>query len=93
MEAPRERLDRVAAIRAVVEERDAAHSRLGLPKAYTTLGALDALVVLFNRHWDTASGWCKKCREDAPCAEVRAGLELLGVIEKTETEGLENGAG
>lgn len=83
---------RVTRVRALVEERHAAHRRLGLPRVDLTLNALDRLGRVFKEHPEGA-GWCRRCREDTPCAEVRAAETLLWVVEKTETEGLENGAG
>lgn len=86
VETPWETVDKV---RGVVEERHAAHARLGLPRVDITLAALDRLDQLFSEHAGPSDGWCRRCREDTPCAEVRAGEILLGVIARTETEGLE----
>lgn len=89
------RQERVDAIRSVVLDRHAAHARLGLPRVDVVLDALDRLEKLFDEHRGKPVRefeWCPRCREDSPCAEVLAGEELLGVIETTETKGLEKGA-
>lgn len=84
---------KIAGLVALVEEKHAAHQRLGLPRVDVTLGALRRLDRLFLEHAEPGDEWCRKCRDEAPCAEVRAAETLFWVIEKTETEGLEKGAG
>jgi hypothetical protein len=86
--------ERIDAIRATVEERHEAHRRLGLPQVQVVRDTLLALERTFATHpvlQGEREPWCRRCLMNWPCQEVRAGEVLLGVIETTETNGLERG--